>query len=167
MASAFESIATSSPSSGTDVVTFSNLQSTTAYDHFLLSCYFSPTVTPTSANVNLRLNGDTANNYNFIRTMVDNSGNTSVSANPSTEWMDIGDVGDSHCAVLVWIIGARSGEYKNIYSQGAVQSGGSRNKFNFCQWRNTNNITSISFIMGDSRLMTGDCRFALYGIKGA
>lgn len=166
MASAFESIQTASPSSGTSSVTFSNLQSTTAYDHFLITCYYRATVS-SSANVHLRFNGDTADNYNQIRTMVDSSGSISFAGNADTGQVDIGDVGDSHNAAIAWIIGARQGEYKNIYAQSGQQSGGQRNKFNFGQWRNTNNITSITFFLGDARLMTGDTCIALYGIKGA
>jgi hypothetical protein len=166
MPSAFESIETASPSSGTASVTFSNLQSTTAYDHFLLSCYFSPTTTPTSANVLIRLNGDTGANYNYLRTMVNSSAQITFDANQNMEHFDIADVGNNENSALVWIIGARTGEYKNMYSLGGPQAA-QRSKFNFGQYRSGTNITSITFFLGDARLMTSNTRIALYGIKGA
>lgn len=166
MPSAFESIQTASPSSGTSEVTFNNLQSTTAYDHFLLSCYFAPTQTPTSANVYIRLNGSGAASYNYLRTMGNTSASVSFDAIQDQAYIDIADVGNNFSSALVWIIGARTGEYKNVYSQGGPQSA-QRTKFNFGQFRSTANITSITFFLGDARNIASGTRIALYGIKGA
>lgn len=164
MPAAFESIQTASPSGGTSIVTFSNLQTTTQYDHFMLSCYFQASSGAGGSNVLIRFN-ETNTNYNYIRTMAD-GGSGSVSANADATEIDIADVGSGFGAAIVWIIGARTGEYKNVYSQGAPDSA-QRSKFDFGQWRNTNNITSISFFLGDGRGMSSNTRIALYGIKGA
>jgi hypothetical protein len=165
MPSAFESIQTASPSSGTAEVTFDNLQSTTAYDHFLLSCYFAPTAA-SSANVLIRLNGNSGTNYNYLRTMVNSSASVTFDANQDNTQIDIADVGNNFNSALVWVIGARTGEWKNVYSLGGPQAA-QRTKFNFGQYRSTTNITSITFFLGDARNMASGTRIALYGIKGA
>lgn len=165
MPAAFESIQTASPSSGTSEVTFSNLQSTTQYDHFMMSCYFQASTGSGGSNVEMRLNGAQSADYNYLRTMVD-GGSISTSANQNATFIDIADIGSNYGAAIVWIIGARTGEYKNVYSEGAPD-GAQRSKFNFGQYQSTNNITSITFYLGDGRPMSSNTRIALYGIKGA
>ncbi len=164
MPAAFESIQTASPSSGTSEVTFSNLQSTTQYDHFMLSCYFQASAGSGGSNVHIRLNGATTD-YNYIRTMV-NDASISTDSHQNATYVDIADIGSNYGAAVVWIIGARTGEYKNLYSEGAPDSA-QRSKFNFGQYQSTNNITSITFFLGDGRAMSSNTRIALYGIKGA
>ena len=158
----FESVASSVVSS-TSSITFSNVNSSNLYDHFLLTFFYQASGTG-NTNVHLRLNGDSNTNYNYLRTMA--SGSASADANQNITQFDLADVdGDKYNSCSVWIMGAKTNRYKNIYSQGA-SDGTSRTKFIFGQWGSSSAISSLTVFIGDNKTILNGT-VALYGIRGS
>lgn len=165
MASAFESIATSTPSAGTSTVTFSSISS--SFDHYYITMYYRANSGTNNSNVHIRLNNDSGStSYTQIRNM-NSGGSIGNGANADIAQFDIGDVTGEYTASEIWVIGTQTSNWKPMWAQGMDNASGARAKFNYGAYKSTSTIDRIDLFLGDSRAFGSNSVIALYGIKGS
>lgn len=164
MASAFESIATATPSAGTSTVSFTSISSN--YDHYFITMYYRANSGSGNSNVHIRLNNTAGSSYTQIRSL--SNGGISYSGNPDINEFDIGDITDTNYASSqVWVFGTQTNRWKQMWAQGSDVSTGGRGKWNYGAFMNTGTINRVDLFIGDSKTFGGNTVIALYGVKGA
>jgi hypothetical protein len=164
---AFESIATSSPTSGTSV-TFSSIPST--YKH--LQIRFTHKTATAGAQLRLQFNSDTGTNYS--RHKLQGNGTTAAATgNATVAFMYIGSDGSGSdttylttgiCDIHDYASSTKNKTMRNIV--GIDKNGSGDIALYSGAWYNTNAITSITITSDGANFASGST-FALYGIKGA
>jgi len=165
---AFESIATANPTSGT-TVTFSSIPST--YQHLQIR-FTHITASPNGAQLRLQINSDTGSNYS--RHKLQGNGTTaSATGAASQTFMYIGSdgVGSDSSYAVVGITDLHdyksTTKNKTMRSLVGIDKNGSGDIAMWSgSWLNTNAITSLTITSDGANFASGSS-FALYGIKGA
>jgi hypothetical protein len=168
----YESIATESLSSAQSTVIFSSIPST--YTHLQIRgiARVSNSGTVGNDNVTAQFNSDTGSNYDYHFLLGNGSSplagyginqTVMLCGKPSNASATVGVFGSFVIDILDY---ANTNKYKTVRVLTGVDNNGSGMIFfNSNLWRNTNAITSISFIYAQNFAQYS--HFALYGIKGA
>lgn len=162
MATTYEAIATQTLSSSAATVTFNSIPST--FTDIILAC--SIIYDTTTANVQLRYNGDSGSNYST--TILAGNGSSAVSTrftNQSNGWLldYYGATANEPFTKIVHIM-----NYANAttYKTGLARNSSGREAMSGVGlWRSTAAITSLTLAQGG--LFLSGSTFTLYGIKAA
>lgn len=170
MALTYEPIATNTLGSATGSVTFSSIPQT--YTDLVLKIQVGGA--SSSANIQVRFNGDSGTNYNVIAMYAYNDsskaggsyqnlahgygGNVALAMGTSLQGISIINIFDY----------TSTNKFKNTYSNWGYANSISTAETNhiISQWRNTSAITSINISSYSANYITGST-FTLYGIKAA
>lgn len=163
----FESIATSSPTSGTSI-TFSSIPST--YKHLQIR-FTQITATPNGAQIRIQMNSDTGTNY--ARHKLQGNGTAaSATGTASQNYIFFGSdgVGSDSTYPVVGILDindyASSTKNKTIKAMAGIDKNGSGDITMYSGvWLNTNAITSLTITSDGANFASGST-IALYGVKG-
>jgi hypothetical protein len=166
----YESIATISGTGSSGSITFSSIPST--YKHLQLRVF--GTYTSTELKIDLRMNGDTASNYNSHWVQGSGASATSTGAYSDTSMAGVGwVVGDSTSsniggvAIIDIIDYASTTKYKTVRSfNGQDTNGAGIVRLSSGSWMSTSAVSSLTLLISSGSFKT-NAKFALYGIKGA
>lgn len=165
----YESIATVSLSSGQNEIEFANIPST--YQHLQIRA-----VTNTNFgsidNVYMRMNSDSASNYNW-HALNGNGSSASSASGTSTSSLLITRIlgtGSNVSGFVLDLLDYKdTNKFKTIRSLSGFDNNGSGELWFFSgAWRSTSAVTNIkiSAQWGGATQLIANSRFALYGIKG-
>ena len=172
-ASSYESIATATGTGSSATVTFSSIPAT--YKHLQIRGIGRNDSATNKANIGVRLNGDTGNNYTY-HILVGNGSTASSFGATATVYSYLGDsTGNSATSNIVAPIIIDIIDYASTTKNKTIRSTAG-NELNSATtdadislgsglWLNTAAITSVS-IFSNSGNWTTQTTFALYGIKG-
>lgn len=169
----FESIATSTVGAGgVSSVSFTSIPST--YTHLQIRIIARTNRSAIGDYVAGTFNSDTGANYSY-HNLLGTGTAVAVGAGASSSFLDFeriaGNTAGSNVfgTVIVDILDyANTNKYKTTKSLGGFDSNGSGEiQLDSSSWRNTNAITSITFVPGVGTSFLQYSSFALYGIKGA
>ena len=165
MPATYEPIATTTLGSAAASVTFSSISGS----YTDLVAVFEGTLTSGSADLILRFNSDTASNYSSTHLFGDgsNPGSSRFSNQTSIKATNYGyleSTGRNNAIISIQNY-SNATTYKTTIARAnnANQSG---TNASVGLWRNTNAITSITFLATANNFATGS-NFTLYGIKAA
>jgi hypothetical protein len=152
-------------------ISFTSIPST--YTHLQIRGFaHSPRTAGTDAGIQMQVNSDTGTNYSFHRLSGDGA-TASASALTTTAYFYNDDItadngnASTYATFVIDILDyANTNKYKTLRAlHGFDKNGSGQVKLLSGNWRNTNAITSISFVT-DTAFTTASS-LALYGIKGA
>lgn len=164
MAKTYDPIATQTLGSAAASVTFSSIPAT--YTDLVLVC--NAATTSGDQEWNLRLNGDTANNYSS--TYLSGNGTTAVSARESSRnqffMQYYGYLGVNQGMNLIQLMNYSNTTTNKTLLSRAGNASGSGLSAGVHLWRSTSAITTILVYPTASTFISGST-FTLYGIKSA
>jgi hypothetical protein len=160
MPSTYTPIATAT-ATGQSSYTFSSIPST--YTDLVL--VINASISGTGVNLGTRYNGDTGNNYSFVRTFgAGGSAQSSTAANVPDNY--IGDISTTMSTTIVHIPNySNTTTYKTALSRANDTSSSVQLWINL--WRSTAAINSITVYGTGTRNYASGSTFTLYGIKAA
>lgn len=160
MATTYTPIATTTVTGGTSY-TFSSIPST--YTDLVL--VINASISGTAVNLGIRYNGDSSNNYSFVRIFGDgSSASTSAAGNVPDNY--IGDISTTMSTDIVHIPNySNTTTYKSALSRSNDTASTTQLWVN--TWRNTAAINSITIYGTGTRTFATGSMFTLYGIKAA
>lgn len=157
MTATYDCIATTTLGSAQSSITFSSISG--AYTDLILICHVKYTANPSYAGI--RFNGDSAGNYS--NTLLRGNGSSATSSRNSNAGQIVGGSYTTGFTVDRFNIM----NYSNSTTNKTVLRRGDQSDETGAAvglWRNTNAITSVSYIIDTGNLDTGST-FALYGVK--
>ena len=165
-AGSFESIATSTPTSGSSI-TFSAIPSTYKHLQIRVNSRFSGT----DERIDLRFNSDTGSNYAYHWLTGDGSAASASGASTQTSALGVayatGTANIAAAAIIDIHDYASTSKAKTIRSANAWDTNGSgRMRLSSGLWTSTSAVSSITLTLNSGTFATGTT-IALYGIKGA
>ncbi|NBQ97858.1 MAG: hypothetical protein EBU12_06485 [Microbacteriaceae bacterium] len=162
----FDSIATVTPYTTTTTVVFSSIPST--YRHLQLRASAAGSA---AANITIRFNGDTGNNYNY-HFLEGNGASVSVGGGAGSIQYIVGPVvtntASSYTGIVMDILDYKdTNKNTTLRSLSGADLNGSSNwlTFNSGVWFNTAAVNSISITVSGATF-AANSHWALYGIKG-
>jgi hypothetical protein len=158
MPASFEPIASTTLSAATASVTFSSIQQTFTDLVFVLN----GSTSNATQNIRFQFNGDTGSNYSYTRVL----GNGSAASSERQSSITSGGFGDWGTDRGMLHINIQN--YSNTTTNKTTISRSSSEGFVSAYvslWRNTNAITSITFLKNLGGDFTSGTTFSLYGIR--
>lgn len=155
MTSTYEPIATTTLTSTSTAITFSNIPAT--YTH--LVCVFHGS---TSAGVGggLRFNSDDGNNYGYVRVYGDGAANTDAASDQNH--IPVSIIGTTTSMFIAHIFNYKDTNLRKYVIGRSSWAQGGYVAANLGEWRNTAAITSVTFFNGTYQ---ANSIFTIYGIK--
>lgn len=175
-ATAFESIATSTPSAGATELTFSSIPGT--FQHLQIRCISRRNDAGSSIGTDLiRFNSDTGTNYTWHRLWGDGStvtadgttGASGIQFCRSTGATDTANIyGVAIADILDYASTTKNKTVRSITGRDHNNAGATAGAIYLTSgvWLNTNAVTSITIWFNGNTIASGST-FALYGIRGA
>ena len=167
--SSYESIATVTVGAGgSSSISFSSIPST--FKHLQIRV-FASTNRGSTANLQMRFNGDTGANYSKHDLYGDGT-SAAAGATTSATLMSFNRIGGNTTTFGALIIDVLdytdTNKYKTVRNLGGIDSNGSGQvNLESGSWRSTSAVSSLSFITVDgANNFATNSSFALYGIKG-
>ena len=169
----YELIETTILGSTTASVTFSSLATYASdYKHLQIRLTARTTRVETGANIILRLNGDTASNYNWHLLLGTGSSVLSLAGANQTymfgAWVAAANTTANSYGVGVidFLDSYSTTKNKTIRSLNGHAASENNIRLTSGAWRNTNAISSITLLDGDGGNLVAGSRFSLYGSRG-
>ena len=163
--SSFESIATSTPTSGS-AITFSSIPSTYQYLQIRLQARFSGT----DDRINLTFNSDTGSNYTYHWLVGDGAAASASGGATQTSALGVSYATGTASIAAPSIIDIH--DYANTTKNKTIRSfngwdtnGSGRIRLMSGLWMNTSAVNSVTLTLNSGTFATGTS-IALYGIKG-
>jgi hypothetical protein len=162
--STYTPIQTTTLGSNQSSVTLSSIAST--YTDIIL--IVNATWTSTTGNAYVRVNGDTASNYSFIRMTGNGTTATSGKSTSQTSILNMFDIENPTTTGGVYIFQFMNYANTSINKTILTRTGQASDttKLYASLWRSTSAINSISFTMDSANMATGST-LTLYGIAAA